>query len=39
MSTLGDWRPSAVVHVAYLVAVGTVGAWWALRRLTRRMVV
>jgi lipooligosaccharide transport system permease protein len=39
MSTLGDWRPSAVVHVVYLVAVAAVGGWWALRRLTRRMVV
>lgn len=38
MLTLGqvDWS-LAVVHVAYLVALGVLGWLWALRRLTRRM--
>lgn len=33
-----DWS-MAVVHVAYLVAVGAAGWWWAVRRLTRRLVI
>lgn len=39
MASLGDWRSSAVVHVAYLGALTAVGLWWSIRRLTRRLVV
>ena len=39
MSSLGTWDASAVVHVAYLGALAAAGAWWALRRLERRLVV
>ncbi|MGN6129125.1 MAG: ABC transporter permease [Nocardioidaceae bacterium] len=39
MLTLGrvDW-PLAAVHVAYLAVLAAVGWWWAVRRLTRRLV-
>jgi lipooligosaccharide transport system permease protein len=39
MLTLGevDWRLAAV-HVAYLVALTLAGWFWAVRRLTRRMI-
>lgn len=39
MLTLGevDW-PLAAVHVAYLVALTLAGWFWAVRRLTRRMI-
>ncbi|NYD42170.1 ABC transporter permease [Nocardioides panaciterrulae] len=39
MLTLGhlDW-PMALVHVAYLAALAVAGWFWAVRRLTRRMV-
>jgi lipooligosaccharide transport system permease protein len=39
MSSLGSWDAGAVVHVAYLGALAAAGAWWALRRLERRLVV
>jgi lipooligosaccharide transport system permease protein len=39
MSALGTWTPAAVVHVAYLGALAALGAWWAVRRLERRLVV
>jgi lipooligosaccharide transport system permease protein len=39
MSSLGTWDPSAVGHVAYLVALGALGVWWSVRRLERRLVV
>ncbi len=29
----------AAVHVCYLVAVGALGWWWSVRRLTRRLVI
>ena len=39
MSTLGTWElGDAVVHVLYLLALGTAGVWWAVRRLTARLV-
>jgi lipooligosaccharide transport system permease protein len=39
MASLGAWTPWAVVHVAYLVALAALGAWWGMRRLDRRLVV
>lgn len=39
MLTLGTVEAGAVVvHVVYLVALAGVGYWWAVRRLTRRLV-
>ena len=38
-STLQNWSVTDLVHVAYLVALATVGVVWAVRRLTRRLVV
>ena len=39
MLTLGemDW-PLAAVHVVYLVVLAVLGWFWAVRRLTKRMV-
>jgi lipooligosaccharide transport system permease protein len=39
MLTLGemDWSMAAV-HVGYLVVLGLAGWFWAVRRLTKRMV-
>jgi lipooligosaccharide transport system permease protein len=31
--------PAALVHVVYLAALAGAGAWWGVRRLTRRLVV
>jgi lipooligosaccharide transport system permease protein len=39
MSSLGAWDPSALTHVLYLVGLGALGAWWAVRRLERRLIV
>jgi lipooligosaccharide transport system permease protein len=39
MAALGEWRLMALVHLAYLSALGAVGLWWGARRLGRRMVV
>ena len=39
MSSLGTWDVIAVLHVGYLTALAILGAWWAVRRLTRRLVV
>jgi lipooligosaccharide transport system permease protein len=39
MSSLEQWDWLAVVHVAYLGTLAAVGGWWAVRRLTRRLVV
>jgi lipooligosaccharide transport system permease protein len=39
MGALGVWDLSMLVHVAYLLAVAAVGAWWSVRRLDRRLVV
>ncbi len=30
--------PRALVHVAYLLALVSLGAWWSVRRLSRRLV-
>jgi len=38
MAALGTWTAWAWVHVAYLVVLAAVGLWWAVRRLTRRLV-
>lgn len=39
MSTLGHLDgDAALVHVVYLAALCAVGCWWAVRRLTRRLV-
>jgi lipooligosaccharide transport system permease protein len=39
MGALGVWELSMLAHVAYLLAVAAVGAWWSVRRLSRRLVV
>jgi lipooligosaccharide transport system permease protein len=39
MSAFAGWDAMAVVHVAYLAVLAAVGAWWAVRRLERRLVV
>jgi lipooligosaccharide transport system permease protein len=39
MSALGQWNSVALVHIAYLVALTAVGAWWSVRRLSHRLVV
>jgi lipooligosaccharide transport system permease protein len=39
MSSLETWDASALVHVAYLGGLAALGGWWAVRRLTRRLVV
>ncbi|HET6560256.1 MAG TPA: ABC transporter permease [Marmoricola sp.] len=39
MSALGLWNAMAIVHVVYLGLLLGVGAWWAVRRLERRLVV
>jgi lipooligosaccharide transport system permease protein len=39
MGSLETWDGSALVHVAYLVALAAVGSWFAVRRLTARLVV
>jgi lipooligosaccharide transport system permease protein len=38
-STLQTWSAIDLVHVVYLGALATFGVWWAVRRLTRRLVV
>ena len=38
-STLQEWSATDLIHVAYLVILATLGVWWAVRRLTRRLVV
>lgn len=38
MSTLETWDPIAFLHIAYLLALTAVGGWWAVRRLTPRLV-
>lgn len=37
MASLGAWTAWALVHVAYLVVLAAVGAWWSVRRLERRL--
>ena len=39
MSSLEQWDRIALLHVGYLAAVAALGLWWAVRRLTRRLVV
>jgi lipooligosaccharide transport system permease protein len=39
MSSLEDWRPVALLHIGYLVALSALGARLAVRRLTGRLVV
>jgi lipooligosaccharide transport system permease protein len=39
MSSLETWDASALLHVAYLGGLAAAGGWWAVRRLTRRLVV
>jgi lipooligosaccharide transport system permease protein len=39
MGSLGTWDAGIVVHVGYLVALTGLGVWWAVRRLTNRLVV
>jgi lipooligosaccharide transport system permease protein len=39
MATLGRWNGDlALVHVAYLAVMLALGWWWAVRRLTRKLV-
>ncbi len=38
MAALGMWDATAWVHVGYLVALSALGAWFAVRRLTGRLV-
>lgn len=38
-SSLQAWSAVDLVHVAYLGALAAFGVWWAVRRLTRRLVV
>jgi lipooligosaccharide transport system permease protein len=39
MGSLESWDSAALVHVAYLALLAAAGAWWAVRRLTARLVV
>lgn len=40
MCSLGLWNgPAALLHVTYLLAFAVLGLWFAVRRLTRRLVV
>jgi len=39
MGALGIWDSSMLVHVAYLGTLSVLGAWWGVRRLSRRLVV
>jgi lipooligosaccharide transport system permease protein len=39
MAALGEFRLMALVHLAYLLALGGLGLWWGARRLRRRLVV
>jgi len=39
MGALGIWDLSMLVHVAYLCLFASVGLWWGVRRLSRRLVV
>ena len=39
MGALGIWDLSMLLHVAYLGVLAAAGAWWGVRRLSRRLVV
>lgn len=39
MGALGVWDWSMLLHVGYLAAIAVLGAWWGVRRLSRRLVV